>query len=73
MDMTKLTGLWKNKDKEGNTFLSGNLNAITTVMVMPNTFKKDQKEPDYFMYIKPHEAKGDKKGNQGQGHKTEDL
>ena len=53
MDATKLTGLWKNKDKNGNTFLSGSLNSITQIMVMPNTFKKedDARAPDYYMYI----------------------
>lgn len=53
MDATKLTGLWKNKDKNGNTFLSGSLNAITQIMVMPNTFKQEgeSKAPDYYMYI----------------------
>lgn len=53
MDATKLTGLWKNKDKNGNTFLSGSLNAITQIMVMPNTFKQngDGKAPDYYLYI----------------------
>ena len=59
MDATRLTGLWKNKDKKGNTFLSGSLNAITNLMVMPNTLKKedDDKAPDYFIYISPKEAK----------------
>lgn len=53
MDATKLTGLWKSKDKNGNTFLSGSLNAITQIMVMPNTFKKedDTKAPDYYLYL----------------------
>lgn len=53
MDATKLTGLWKNKDKNGNTFLSGSLTPITNIMIMPNTFKKedDAKAPDYYMYI----------------------
>lgn len=57
MDGTKLTGLWKNKDKNGNTFLSGSLNAIAQVMVMPNTFKKegDDKAPDYYLYLSPKE------------------
>lgn len=62
MDATKLTGLWKNKDKNGNTFLSGSLNAITQIMVMPNTFKQkgDGKAPDYYLYIaekEKHEGK----------------
>lgn len=55
MDATKLTGLWKSKDKNGNTFLSGPLNAIAQLMVMPNTFKKegDSKAPDYYVYVAP--------------------
>jgi hypothetical protein len=55
MDMVKLTGLWKNKDKSGSTFLSGSLNSISQVMVLPNTFKKDgdTKAPDYFLYVSP--------------------
>lgn len=62
MDATKLTGLWKNKDKNGNTFLSGSLNAITQIMVMPNTFKQegDSKAPDYYMYIAAKEKTEDK-------------
>lgn len=64
MDGTKLTGLWKNKDKNGNTFLSGTLNQITQIMVMPNSFKKPgDRSPDYYVYIaakdKMHEDKKD--------------
>lgn len=57
MDMIRVTGLWKQTDKSGHTFLSGNLNPISSVMVMPNTFKKDGKEPDYFLYFKQNEKK----------------
>jgi len=61
MDATKLTGLWKSKDKNGNTFLSGSLNAITQLMVMPNTFKKegDSKAPDYYVYLSAKEKRED--------------
>lgn len=65
MDAIKLTGLWKNKDKKGNTFLSGSLNSISNLMIMPNTFKKedDDKAPDYYLYLsaKDKEAKAVKK------------
>jgi hypothetical protein len=61
MDMIRLTGLWKNKAKDGNTFLSGNLNGISSLLVMPNTFKKKENEPDYIVYIKPSEKKDDEK------------
>jgi len=64
MDAIRITGLWKGKDKNGNTFLSGNLNAISRVLVMPNTFKKEEKEPDYFFYITPQKKNNQKKENQ---------
>ncbi len=56
MDMTKLTGVWRNQDKNGNTYLSGSLSPITNLLIMPNTFKKSgDKAPDYFVYIAPKE------------------
>jgi len=55
MDPIRLTGLWKNTDKKDNTYLSGNLNAITRVTVMPNENKKADRDPDYFLYISPKE------------------
>ncbi len=57
MDAVRLMGLWKEKDMDGNIYLSGKLNAITSVLVMPNTFKKKSKEPDYFLYIRPYTEK----------------
>lgn len=56
MDMIKITGVWRNTDKNGNTYLSGSLSPITNLLIMPNTFKKSgDKAPDYFVYIAPKE------------------
>ena len=66
-DMIRLTGLWKNKDKNGNTYLSGNLTGIASLMVMPNTFKKKETEPDYIVYLKASDKK------QRQTSKGEEL
>jgi len=50
--LTRITGLWEKKDKNGNNYLCGNLNAISRVMIMPNTFKRNEdKDPDYFLYF----------------------
>ena len=59
MDMVKLTGLWKTKDKNGNTYLSGSLTPVSSLLVMPNTFKKEgeNSSPDYFIYVAPRENK----------------
>ena len=53
----KLTGLWKQKDKSGQTYLSGSLSPISKVIVMPNTYKKSEKDPDYFFYLGANEKK----------------
>lgn len=57
MEATKLTGLWKNQDKNGNDYLSGSLNSISQIMVFPNSFKKDDdaKAPDFFLYVAARE------------------
>jgi len=54
-DLIKLTGLWKSKTKDGAPLLSGSLNAVTSILIMPNTFKKSEKDPDYYAYIKARE------------------
>lgn len=54
-DLIKLTGLWKSKTKAGVSLLSGSLNAVTSLLIMPNTFKKSEKDPDYYVYVKARE------------------
>jgi len=71
MDMIKVTGLWKAKDKNGNTYLSGALNVITQLAIMPNTFKRNEKDPDYFVYIKEAKKKGD--STTAQTSQSDDL
>lgn len=58
--MVRLSGLWKNTGKDGKTFLSGTLNPGAKLLVMPNTYKKKETDPDYFAYFAPAE-KAEKK------------
>ncbi len=52
----RLTGLWKNTDKQGNIFLTGTINPSAGVMILPNTFKKPgENGPDFYLYIVPKE------------------
>ena len=65
-EMVKLTGLWKQKDKQGNTYLSGSLSPVSKIVIMPNTFKEGDKNPDYFLYVSQQDKKEGKptvKGN----------
>ncbi len=58
--MVKLTGLWKEKGEDGKTYLTGSLNPISKLLVLPNSFKKDgDTSPDYFLYLTQNEKKPD--------------
>lgn len=61
MDGVKLTGLWKNTDKEGKPYLSGTLGGVK-VFVFPNKYKTtaDGKEPDYNLFFTPNTSKENK-------------
>lgn len=63
--MVKLTGLWKNASKDGKTYLSGTVNSGAKLLVMPNTFKKKDSEPDYYAYIAPSEKRDEPKATAG--------
>ena len=65
--MLKITGLWKGKDKEGNWYLSGNLNYSTKIFVFANNYKKEDNHPDYLLYL----DSVDKKVGQAQRQKPE--
>lgn len=51
-ELIKLTGLWKSKTKTGVSMLSGSLNAVTSIVILPNTYKKSEKDPDFNIYLK---------------------
>ena len=56
-DLIKVGGLWKNKDKNGNDYFSGNFTYGTKLLVMTNSYKDKDNDPDYMFYI----AQKDKK------------
>ena len=56
-DLIKVGGLWKNKDKNGNDYFSGNFTYGTKLLVMTNSYKDKDNAPDYMVYI----AQKDKK------------
>jgi len=56
MDGTRITGLWKNETKAGEKYLAGNL-GLSRLVILPNGFKKDAKEPDFYAYLVPSKKK----------------
>jgi len=43
--LLRLSGLWKNKGKDGSTFLTGHLNSVTDILILPNKLKKKDTDP----------------------------
>ena len=54
--MIKLTGLWENTTKRGETYFKGNLGS-GQVLVFKNKYKKGENDPDYVMYLAEKEKK----------------
>ena len=50
-ELIKIGGLWKNKDKNGNDYFSGTFTYGTKLLVMSNTFKNKDNDPDYMVYL----------------------
>lgn len=49
-NMVRIAGLWKNKQKDGKTYISGNLGGAK-ILIFENSFKAEDKHPDYTMYL----------------------
>ena len=59
MDRIKLTGLWQNTDKNGNTYYAGNLSPTVRLLIFKNNFKQGERDPDLIVYLTPAEKKKD--------------
>ena len=74
-DLTKISGLWINKDKNGNEYFTGGVGGVSgkdtfsltsahKILILKNTFKKKENDPDYNLFIAP------KKDKEGAGEKA---
>lgn len=64
--MVRISGLWKNTMKGGAVYLKGKMSPVASILVFPNDHKRNDHDPDYFVYL--DEAKKD--GNDGDGKKA---
>lgn len=63
--MIKITGLWSNTDKNGNTYLSGKL-GDANIKIFANNYKQEDKHPDMIMYLDESKKKTEQKQEQQQ-------
>jgi len=50
---------WNTSKKDGKKYLSGSFGPNNKIMLFPNQFKKEDKHPDYKMFIVKKERKED--------------
>ena len=55
--LIRLTGLWKSETKAGETMLSGSFSPSSKLIVLPNSRKQKESDPDYIAFMAPHEKK----------------
>lgn len=48
--MGKVGGLWKSTDKNGNSYLSGSIDVYGKIKIFKNSYKTEEKHPDYVIY-----------------------
>lgn len=65
-DMMKLGGLWANKDKDGNTYLTGKLSPGVKILIFKNKYRESENHPTHLLYLAPVEQP------QGEENKPEE-
>jgi len=51
----RVGGLYRNTSKDGKTYLTGYLNL--RLIAFENQYKRGDKDPDYILYVKPHQPR----------------
>jgi len=69
--MVNIGGLWVNKSKSGEIYLSGYLNGAK-LLIFKNNFKKDEKQPDYVMYVTPNQQRQQSSASEFEAEAIED-
>lgn len=55
--LIRLTGLWKSQAKSGSNYLTGSISASSKLIILPNTQKQKDSDPDFIAYLAPAEKK----------------
>lgn len=72
-DMIKLTGLWKQESKAGNSYLSGLVSPTSRLLVIPNTHKKEGREPDFIAFLAPGKDAGSSEASEEPNVKKQEA
>lgn len=65
----KLTGLWANQMKSGQTYFTGTLGSAR-VVIFPNSYKEKDNDPDYNLFVQPKQNK-DSRGSSDNSYSSD--
>lgn len=51
--LIRLTGLWRQESQTGDSYLTGSLSPSSRLLILPNTHKRQEHDPDYVAYLAP--------------------
>jgi hypothetical protein len=58
----RISGLWEHESKDGMKYFKGSLSPIASCLIMPNSYKEKETDPDYYLYMTQNEKKGAESG-----------
>ena len=67
-NLIRLTGLWKSESKSGTNYLSGSISASSKLLILPNSKKEKDSDPDFIAFMAPQEKKEPKAQNPRSGN-----
>ena len=76
-DLTKISGLWKKADRNGDVFFSGAVGGVSgedtftltadhKILIFKNTYKEKENDPDYNLFMAPKKDKDARQEKQAQ-------
>ena len=65
-DLVAIGALWKSKDKDGKTYLSGKM-GDARLLVFENKFKEKDSQPDFRVYVTAPRKREDEGTDQSGG------
>ncbi len=66
-NLIRITGLWKAQTKAGETMLSGSFSPSSKLIILPNSKKEKDSDPDYIAFMAPYEKKESQPARQSGG------
>lgn len=54
-DKVRLTGLWERESEGGSTYLTGNVSPSAQLLILENSYKETQGDPDFIAFLTKNE------------------